>query len=48
VQLGDRLKTTGCPHAKHDVLGKGPNETDILAPNELKNAEHLTVGLGLQ
>ena len=32
-------------HSTHDVLGKGPNETtcDILVPNELKNAEHLTV-----
>jgi len=40
------------PYLRDDVglLRKGPNhETcDILMPNELKNAEHLTVRLGLQ
>ena len=35
-----------------DILEKRPNESyetcDILVPNELNNAEHLTVRLGLQ
>jgi len=32
------------------VLGKGPNDEmrGILMPNELKNAEHITVRSGLQ
>ena len=39
-------RAAGCRHATHEVFGKGPNETcDILVPNELKNAERLTVGL---
>ena len=42
------LLSTGGPVELLDTTGKGPIKCIFLVPNELKNAEHVIVRLGLQ